>query len=392
MPLPVVGDVYAAASLAGVSRNTQLLITTTENWTPKFREGVLNQTPFFQAMSLAAFGRTKVIEGDPSYGNVAQGKSPKTSGNAIVFKRGGFQFGGPILSAVPSGVVVGRMGNINPQYNETGTSFAYPYRRFVWSIYIPEEEVQDNVGDEKLMDLLQIQLKLAQGAAVRDVNYTMLGNSSAPTNAPKGLNSLNGLITVGATANVGQILAVSGGFWDNQRRSQLSVGGGGELDRPLALLRAMDSLWIDIATKSQSREQKLLAGTRGAYQYYKRAAYADTTAQGTIASPGLRSKQFYDANIDHLIFNGAPFIYDSDMPTAAGADTNSESISYIDLSELGMAIKPQEYFRVEEWEPPRAHDKQRFYQTNIWLRWTPFVSHRRVQGLLYNLPNNADAD
>jgi len=382
MAYPSVTSAYAAASTAGVGRDSMLLITTTEKWTPKFREILFNQTPFFQAMALNAFGSTKIIDGAASYGNNIAAR--KSSGKGIQFHGGGFQFGGPLLDDAPSGNVVGRMGNINPEYVNTGTSFAYPYRRMVWSIFLPEEEVKDNTGNEKLMSLMDIQFKLAQRAANRDVNYAMLGHASAPTNSPSGLNALVS-VTQGT---IGAVSASTTTDWANQYRTCTTVGGGGELDRPLVLLRKMSALHLDVKAKSGSSDSRLMIGTRGAYQYYMRAAYADRTAQG---AEGARVKKYYDAGIDHCVFEGDPFLYDPSVTVPTGATASTECIYTLDLAELGMAVKRNEFFDVEKWEAPRTHDKQRYYQMNIWLRFTPFVSNRRIQGGLYNLPANADA-
>jgi hypothetical protein len=85
--------------------------------------------------------------------------------------------------------------------------------------------------------------------------------------------------------------------------------------------------------------------------------------------------------------------YDSYVTTPYGASaTTTECIYRIDLENLFLAICRDEFFMVEGWEKPRAHDKQRYEQLNIWLRFGSVVANRRVQGVLYNIPNNTDAD
>ena len=379
MTLPVEPSVYTGT--AGAIKTTKLLTSTAEDYMPAFREVVFTKTPFIKALALKAFGPGALREG--KFGNV-----DKTSGSGIKLTDPSFQFASNLYTSAPTGSHVGRMGTINPQYIDDANGMQYAYKRLVWSIYIPEEFVKDNTGKARLLDEMGNQMKKAQMAAVRDLNYILLGNSSAPASSPYGLPYM---ISVTQDTSVGNIDPTSLTYWQNKYTACTSVGGGGDLDRPLALLRKMEKAVLDVDQYTGSTETKALVGTLGAYMYYLRAAYADTVALGTNANLG--NKDFYDAGITHAIFRGLPFIYDPAVTTPYGASaTTTECIYICDFSELGLAVRKDEYFMVEGWQAPITKDKQRFYQANIWLRYTPYVLNRRIQSLVYNMPNNTDAD
>jgi len=387
MALPSEPSVYTGT--AGVWRDSKILVSTADDYMPTFREVVFNQTPFVKALALNAFGKGDVIKG-AAFGNVQSKRG--SSGKGIVFKDPSYQFSFPIYTAVPTGSHIGRMGNVNPQYLGEPTSGAYAYKRLVWSIYLPEELVKDNKGKNRLADIMDREFRMTQMQVVTDINNILLGNSSAPSSSPYGLPALVSVTQSAATNAAGitpsATTTAATYYWKNQYRACTSVGGGGELDRPLVFNRQLFALLLDINVKSGSSDSKLMVGTRGAYQYYHRAAYADSTAQG---NSGLRNAQYDAANIDHLVFNNVPFIYDTAVTVPTGATASTESVYVLDMNEFGLAVRRDEFLDVEAWDAPRPKDKQRFYQTNIWLRYTPFVSNRRIQGVLYNLPANPDA-
>ena len=384
MAVPAQPSVYTGT--AGNWRGTeQILWSTAEDYMPKFRLVTLNQTPALKAFSLKAFGKTDVIPGG-SYGNLASKRS--STGKGIKFTKKSYQFSGPVYTSTPTGTHVGRMGNVNPEYLSPNNGFAYAYKRIYWSIYLPEELVKDNKGPNQLLDIMEDQMKLAQAGAVNDVNNILLGNSSAPTSSPYGLPYLTSVTQDTSIGGLDPTSTTGYDWWQNQYRACTSVGGGGQLDRPLVFLRKLDSLLLDVRVLSQSSDDQLLLATRGAYQYYRRAVYADTTAQG---NGGLRNASYDAAGIDHIVFANCPMIYDPAVTVPYGATASTEVVYAQDLNEMGLAIRQDEFFDLERWDAPRTKDQQRFYQMNIWLRYTPFVSNRRIQAVLYNLPANADA-
>lgn len=361
---------------AGAVKTTTLLTRTAEDFMPKFREFIFTGTPFLKSLALTAFGG-KAFNGEPGsrFGNVT-----RTDGKGIKFNDGGHQFSFPFLTSAYTSSIVGRMDNINPQYNDPGGGGAYAWVRQVIPMMIPEEAIKDNQGKAKLMDWMETEMKLGQMSMIRDVNYTMLGHSSAPTGAPYGLNNL---VSVTQTRTIGGYAATNSD-WQNIYEAQTTVGGGGELDRPLALKRKLDAMVV----KTQSytggdMNAKWWVCTTGAYQYMQRLSYADN------AHHGLAMKE-YDGYLDHIVWNGRPVIYDPSVQEPYGATASTEAIYCLDYSELGINIKRNEYFAVEPWEAPRTKDRQRYYQSNIWLRYTPYVTNRRIQGVIYNLPANGD--
>jgi hypothetical protein len=362
-------------------KNTQLLTFTTEQYLPALRHAAFTSTPFLRYMNFKAFGKAATLGDLTRYGNIR-----KTSGKGIRFNDGGYQFSGAVSFTTATGSNVGRMAQITPQFMSPGKTWAYSWVRYVLPIGIPEEAVMDNKNGGRLISLLTSHLEIAQKSAIRDMNYMMLGHSSAPSSSPNGLNYL---VSVTQAANdIGGIEPDVDTGWANQYSACTSVGGGGELDRPLALLRKMQAFNVYMGSFEEATDDVVWACTTGAYQYYLRAAYADG-----VANSGLRAGQqdLYDAGIDAVAFNGKPVIYDGAIQVPYGATASTEAMYRLALSDLGASIKSDQYFAVEGWKAPEPKDGQRFYQANIWLRWTPFVGgSRRIQGVLYNIPANPD--
>jgi len=362
------------------ARNSTLLTHTAELYLPKFREVIHTSTNFLKSLTVAAFGKAAAI------GNASFGGATATSGKGIRLEKVGYQISFPLMTTGPNSYQVSRLDNINPQHNDPGKAGAYSWVRFVVPVFIPEEFMMDNVGSARLMNRFDTEMKLAQLTAIRDVTYIALGHSSAPSGSPDGLSKLVS-VTQGTVAGIN---ASSYSWWQNQYDSTTATtpGGGGELDRPLQLLRSMERMLLKIRKQSGSTNEQVLLGTTGAWQYYSRARYADREANGM---PNMKSPTYDAADIDHLVFNGRPFIYDSYVTVPNGGTASKEVIYFLDYNSLGISFKADQYFHVEGWEKPRAHDKQRYYQMNIWYRMVPYVFNRRVQGVIENIQANPDA-
>jgi len=386
MAAPTEPSVYEGTE--GVFRDSTLLTHTAVLYEPKFREVVFAQYPFLKSLALAAGGK-KAVMGTTSFGNVA-----KSSGKGITYQSSSPQFDFPIMKSAPDMYQIGRLANINPQHNDPGIGGAYSFVRFVIPVMIPEEFIQDNTGTSRLMNRFTTELKLAQMTAAQQLNYIILGNTSAPTGSPVGISKLVSVTQTAAATGTNTSTGAGGispaiySWWNNQYATCTTVGGGGNLDRPLVLLRKMQKMLLTVRNLSGASDSQTLVGTTGAYQYYQRAQYADTTAQGVGS---LRNSDYDGAGIDHCLYSGRPFIYDSAVAGPIGATASTESIYFLDYNEIGVRIRSDQYFKVEGWEAPRAHDKQRYYQLNLYLRCVPYVTNRRIQGVLYNIPANADA-
>ena len=365
--------------------NSQLLAHTAVEYMPKFRQVVFNAMPLLKVFAVNAFGKGDLID-HGKFGNAEAVR--KSSGKGIVFHDGGPQFEFPLLTTAPSGTVIGRMGNVAPEYTEPAVTGAYAYKRMYWSIYVPEEAVMDNRGRSAWMSWLDNQFKLAQMAAARDIDYVINSHSSAPTGfTTEGLPYLVS-VTQGAASNAtGRISATANTYWQNKYSQCTSVGGGGEFDRPLTFLRKLEALLIALRELGGSGDSQVLATTKGAYQYYRRAIYADAIGRG---NQFLALKKYDAAGIDHAPFNGSPMVYDGYVQVPNGGTASREAVYVLDLKELGLHVKRDQFFHVESWDKPRAKDAQRFYQMNIWFRGIPAVLDRRIQGVLYDIPANPD--
>lgn len=355
--------------------NTTLLTHTAEEYVPKFTESFLTSTNLLKAFSLAAFGKPAIL------GNVDFGNVTSTTGKGIRFGES-FQFSGPLATSGMTATYVDPLGNINPQLWDGMTGWAYVWKRFCIPMQIPVELVQDNQSKNQLLDLLKTNMTLGQAAAINTVLTGFLGSSSAPSNSPTGLCDL---VDVTQTATVGAISPSTHATWKNVKVSCTTVGGGGELDRPLALLRKIQGMRVKVKSAASATQDRLYVGTPGAYQYVLRAAYADN-----IANAGLRNPDYDAAGITHIVIEGSPLIYDTYVTAPTGATASTEALFDLDLNSIGIAFHKKEYFKVQGWEEPRAHDRQQYVQGNLWARWTPWCSNRRDHAVMYDLPANPD--
>jgi len=369
--------------------NSQLLAHTAVEYMPKFKQVIFNAMPLLKVFAVNAFGKDTMVD-HGKFGNAeAVGNG---SGKGIEFHDGGAQFEFPLLTTAPSGTVIGRMGNVNPEYQTPAVTAAYAYKRMYWSVYVPEEAVMDNKGNQKMMSWLDNQLKLTQLAAARDIDYVLNSHSSAPTGFK--LAGLPYLISVTQAASGGDGYAAQGrvdasanSYWANKTNQCTSVGGGGEFDRPLTFLRKLEALILAVRELGGSSDSQVLAGTKGAYQYYRRAIYADATGRGATT---LAFKDYDAVALDHAPFMGSPLMYDGYIQVPNGGTASREAVYVMDLKDLKLHVKRDQFFHVENWDAPRAKDSQRFYQLNIWFRGMPALSDRRIQGVLYDVPANAD--
>ncbi len=364
--------------------NSQLLAHTAVEYMPRFRQVIFNAFPLLKVFAVNAFGKDQMVD----HGRFGNAESVKSSDKGIEFHDGGAQFEFPLLTTAPTGKVIGRMGNVNPEYKTPAVTGAYAYKRMYWSVYVPEEAIMDNRGNQKMMSWLDNQLKMAQLAAARDINYVLNSHSSAPTGfTTEGLPHMVS-VTQGAASNAtGRISASANTYWQNKINQVISVGGGGEFDRPLVFLRKLEALILAIRELGGSSNDQVLAATKGAYQYYRRAIYADATGRGATT---LVFEKYDAVALDHSPFMGAPLMYDGFIQVPNGGTASREAVYVLDLNELKLHVKRDQFFHVENWDMPRAKDDQRFAQLNIWFRGIPAVTDRRIQGVAYDIPANPD--
>ncbi len=368
-----------------MSRGTYQLLTSTDLISKSIQWATFNKNPFMKAVGLEAFGVAGVTDID-AFGRAMP------SGRIIDYDEGIYARKGQIFATAGTSFHVGRLGNFNPELVEGGDEYAYAWHRLVNVQYIPDVDVQDN-GKGHIKIKAQ-KLEGMKQAYVRDINYAFLGNSSAPDYAggvygPTTLRSdLPNLISVTQTRTVGGIVTTNS-FWQNGIKAIASIGGGGEMDRPITLRRSLKDVKNDQMTFAEATDDYLLLASQGAYQYYDRLMYADMVQSGRGGAFGTVAK--YDAaGIEHFAFGASPMVWDPAVTVPFGATASTESIYGIHIPSYFISLRTEEAFKVSDWEEPREHDLQKTLVCSIKTRYTPGVSARRPHFVAYNMPANPD--
>ncbi len=366
-------------------RTTHQTLVSNDAFSKIVQFAAFNKTPFTKAIGVEAFG-TEAMTDLQVFG------AAKPSGRILTYDSGVYGVRGAVFATAPSSYHVGRMGNFTPQLTEGGDEWAYSWHRLIQSQYIPDVDVQDNGKGN--FDIKVLKMRLMQQQFVKDFNYAILGNSDAPdagTMGPSAVQSdLPHLISVTQTSAITPgAIGANNEYWQNGRKSLTSLGGGGQLDRPLMLRRALMDMLNDQLQYAEASNDYLLLCTQGAWQYYDRLMYADAGRMGLGGAFGTVQK--YDAaGIPTFAFNGNPMTWDPAVTIPTGATAGTEAIYGIHIPSYFVSIRSEENFVFTGWEEPRTHDQQRTLQAQLRLRYTPGVRARRPHCVLYDIPANTD--
>ena len=384
-------NTYTGAVAAGTpptatfNRTTYQVITSEAKISAKIQWAAFNNTPFLKAVGLEAFGV-------PAMQDLQKFGQAKTSGRLLKTDSGVYAFKGQIFTDTGTSFHVGRLGTFNPELVEGGTEWAYSWHRLVNVQFIPDVDVQDNA--KGLISIKAHKMEAMEQSYVRDFNYVVLGDTTnAPadnsTIGPASVNhDLPNLISVTQTRTIGGI-ATTNSFWQNGAKAVTSIGGGGEMDRPLLLRRALMDQLNDQSVFAEGTMDYLLLGTQGAWQYYDRLMYADSV-QGRNGGAFGTVEKYDAAGIPNYAFSYQPFIWDPTVQVPFGATASTESIYGIHIPSFGICMRSEENFLVSGWETPREHDLQKTLVTSIKSRYTPAVTARRCHFVLYEMPANTD--
>ena len=364
-------------------RSNYQLLTSADKFSKSVQWACFNKSPFMKAVGLEAFG-VEAVKDIGAFG------SAQPSGRIIVYDKGKYATSGSVFSTASTGFHVGRLGDFNPELVEGGDEWSYAWHRLIHTEFIPDVDVQDNSAG--VIDIKAQKMEGMKQAYVRDINYCFLGNSSAPDAGTLGASSvysdLPNLISVDQTRTVGGISKSGNTYWNNGYKAITSVGGGGEMDRPITLRRGMMDVMNDQLTYAESSLDYLLLTTQGGYQYYDRLMYADSVQSGRDGAFGGVAK--YDAaGIQHYAFGGQPLIWDPavTVPYASSAVTaGTESIYGIHIPTFFISLRTEENFKASGWEEPREHDRQKTLVASVKTRYTPLVSSMRTHFVIYNIP------
>jgi len=375
----------AMAQGPGLRRGTYQALTSTELISKSVQWACFTKSPFLSVIGVEAFG-VEAMRDLQVFGNA------RPNGRIIEYVGGKYAASGQVFATTPTSHHVGRLGNFTPELVEGGDEWAYSWHRLVQSEFIPDVDVQDN--SRGLIDIKAQKMSGMKQKIVQDLNYCLLGHSSGPDYSSLGpsavFSDLPNLISVDQTRTVCGIAASAGSYWQNQYGAITSIGGGGEMNRPLTLRRKLKKIHNDALKLAESgrTDDYFIVTSQGGWQYYDRLAYADSIQAGQKGAVGTVAK--YDAaGIPNFAFNGAGMIWDGSwtVPYADSAVTaGTEGFYGIHIPSYKLSIRSEENFVVDGWEAPRAHDMKRTLVAQIRLRYTPAVIARRPHFVAYNVP------
>ena len=364
-------------------RDTYQKLTSLDRWAIGVQWACFNKSPFMKAVALEGFGVDAMKSAD-FFG------AATPTGRIIVYDSGKYGIRGAVFATAPNPYFVGRLGTFTPELIEGGDEFAYSWHRLVETTFIPDVDVDDNRAG--LIDIKAQKMEGMKQKYVEGFNYAILGHSSAPdysTMGPRAVYSdLPNLISVTQTRTVGAI-PTTNSFWQNGHKAITSIGGGGEMDRPLVLRRSMMKAKNDRLALAETTDDYLFVATQGGHQLYDRLMYADMI-QGGRGGAFVRNAKYDSAGIKHHLFDGDPMVWDGGVTVPYTCTAGTECIYGINIPNFFISLRTEENFKVSEWEPPREHDVQKTYVSSIKTRFTPGVISRRPHFVCYNIPACAD--
>ena len=377
-------NTYTGVVSGTMTRSTYQLLTSKDAFSKAVQWGCFTKTPFMKAVGLEAFGVESVKDVN-AFG------AAKSTGRIIRYDKGKYAVSGAIFATTGTNFHVGRMSSENPQLVEGGDEWSYSWHELVASQFIPKNDVQDN-GDP-LIDIKAQKMDGMKQKFVQDFNYCILGSSSAPDTGVMGPDSvysdLPNLISVTQSRSVGGITKSDATYWGNQYKAITSVGGGGEMDRPIALRRGLLVLKNDTMSNAEATDDYLCVATQGAWQYYDRLMYADSVQGRNGGAFGAIAK--YDAaGIQHFAFAGSPLVWDPAVTVPYGATASTEAIYGIHIPSYFISIRSEENFAMSDWEAPRQHDSPKTFIASLRTRYTPGVTAMRSHFVAYNMPECPD--
>ena len=384
-------NVYVGVVSGVNDRSTYQKITSRDAYSAIVKFACFTKTPFMRVVGAEGFGVD-------SMKNATAFGAAKPTGRMIRRDSGTYAISGSIFAEEASTYHVGRLGNFTPEMVEGGDQWIYAWHRLAASEFIPDMDLQDN--GKGPIKIRRQKMERIKSTYIRDFSYCVLGNSARPDSGTMGpaqlYADLPNLISVTQTTGtaVGGIdraasATIAGStvyWWRNAYTACTSVGGGGELDRPLVLRRKLLKQMNDVLTYAEGTgpQDYLLLTTQGFHQYYDRLQYADgvTTGKGSF---GFTSK--YDAaGVQTHAFNGAPMMWDPSVTVPTGATASTECCYGIHMPNFFLGLRGEESFRWLDWEKPRNHDAQRTETALMLTRYTPGVSARRPHWVVYNVP------
>ena len=364
-------------------RDTYQKRTSQDKFSKSVQWAAYQKSPFLMACGVEGFG-VEAMKDLQAFG------SAKPTGRMVRVDSGVYALRGIVQATTGTSFHTGRMGSMTAQLNEGGAEWGYSWHQLNRAEYIPVTDVEDNGNG--LIDIMVEKEERMKMDIVRDFSYAVLGSSSAPDYGVMGpsavYHDIPNLISVTQTRTIGQIAATNT-YWQNGVKAITSIGGGGNMDRPITLRRSWKKIHNDQMKFAEGDGKYLFLATQGAWQYYDRLMYADMVESKNAAVFGTVDK--YDAaGIEHYAFGTNPVIWDPNTQVPYGATASTEAIYGINTANFYLAIRGEQNFNFSGWEKPRVHDQYKTLNAALTVRYTPMLLSRRVHYVNYNIPACAD--
>lgn len=364
-------------------RSDHQRLTSKDLYEAQVRWAIFSKITFLKALGVESFG-VEAMKGFSSFVPAST-----KAGGMIRYDDGVYAVSGMVNATEGTSYHTGRLGSHQGQILQGGDEWSYSWHEINANRQIPVKDIQDNgKGMIKIQAMREDEMKQSY---IQDFNGSLLGNSTyAPsdytTMGPTSVfTDLPNLISVSQTRTVGGI-AKTNSYWQNGTKAITSIGGGGEMDRPLVLRRKMEKGIVVAARNAEATLDYLLLATEGAWLYYGRLMYADSVQSGSFTV----NDRYDAAGVLNYAFMKQPMIYDRAVTVPFGATASTEAIYAIHKPSLALSLRKEENFKFSGWEDPRVHDQYKTIAAMLQTRYTFVVPQMRPHTVFYNLPANSD--
>lgn len=201
--------------------------------------------------------------------------------------------------------------------NDNISAAAYDWCSLYAGVAITEEDELKNAGDAEQLNLLKSKMQIAEKTLKDSLGTGLFSDGSTA----KSIVGLRDIVAVDQT--VGGISQSSNSWWQGQVDSSTTT----------TTISAMNAVYQDCSIDSEKPD--LLVGTRSVYNYY----YALLQPQQRFQDEKTASGGF-----QNLMFNGAPFVHDSHVP--------SSHLFMLNLAHLHLFYHPKRNMAFEPFQKP----------------------------------------
>lgn len=201
--------------------------------------------------------------------------------------------------------------------NDNITAAAYDWKSLYAGVSITEEDELKNSGDAAMLNLLKSKMQIAE-KTLKDKLGTGLFSDGTDAKSIVGLRDI-----VATDQTVGGISQVTNSWWQAQVDSSTTTN----------TITAMNTVYQNCTIDSEM--PNYIVGTRSTYNSYYALLQPQQRFQDSETAKG---------GFQNLMFNGAPFVHDSHVPTG--------DIYFLNLNHLHLFYHPKRNISFEPFQKP----------------------------------------